>query len=113
MTGRAAKWDGDAGVEEQQFRLLVASVKDYAIFLLDPEGHVRSWNVGAHQIKGYLADEVIGKHISIFYTPEDLAAGKPGALLNTARTEGRVEDEGWRVRKDGSRNRGARSPVEG
>jgi PAS domain S-box-containing protein len=103
VTLRAAKSDGPSGIEEQQFRLLVASVRDYAIFLLDPEGHVRSWNAGAQQIKGYLADEVIGQHISIFYTPEDLAAGKPRALLDAAAAQGRVEDEGWRVRKGGGR----------
>jgi PAS domain S-box-containing protein len=103
VTRRAATSDGHSGIEEQQFRLLVASVKDYAIFLLDPEGHVRSWNAGAQQIKGYLADEVIGKHVSIFYTPEDLAAGKPRALLDAAAAQGRVEAEGWRVRKGGSR----------
>ena len=103
MIRGAGTSDGGSGIEEQQFRLLVASVKDYAIFILDPEGHVRSWNAGAQQIKGYLAHEVIGKPISIFYTPEDMAAGKPGALLDAALAEGRVEDEGWRVRKNGSR----------
>ena len=86
-----------------QFELLVATVKDYAIFLLDPTGHVASWNAGAQHIKGYVANEVIGKHISSFYTPEDVAQGRPKALLDTAVAQGRVEDEGWRVRKDGSR----------
>jgi PAS domain S-box-containing protein len=90
-------------IEEHQFELLVASVKDYAIVMLDPEGHVTSWNAGAQQIKGYRADEVIGKHMSIFYPPEDVARGRPRALLDAALAQGRVEDEGWRLRKDGSR----------
>src|SRR6267143_1004773 len=83
--------------------LSVASVMDYAIFMLDPEGIVTSWNVGAERAKGYRADEAIGRSFSIFYTPEDQAAGRPLHLLRRARDEGRVEDEGWRVRKDGSR----------
>jgi PAS domain S-box-containing protein len=85
------------------FDRLVASVKDYAIFLLDPGGHVATWNSGARLIKGYAAEEVIGKHISLFYTPEDLARRWPQVLLEAAAREGRAEDEGWRVRKDGSR----------
>ena len=76
--------NGNLPIAEHQFQLLVASVKDYAIFMLDPSGHVRSWNAGAQQIKGYLADEVIGKHISIFYTPEDVARGRPKTLLEAA-----------------------------
>ncbi|MCG2595672.1 PAS domain S-box protein [Ramlibacter sp. XY19] len=87
---------------EERFRLLVDSVRDYAIFMLDPDGKVRSWNAGAQAIKGYRADEIIGRHFTVFYTPQDLEAGKPEAELATARAEGRVEDEGWRVRKDGS-----------
>jgi PAS domain S-box-containing protein len=90
-------------VAEEPFQLLIASVKDYAIFMLDPDGHVASWNTGAELIKGYGSEEVLGKSIAIFYTPEDQARGKPQALLATAQLEGRVEDEGWRVRKDGSR----------
>jgi PAS domain S-box-containing protein len=93
---------GAAG-EEQRFELLVASIKDYAIFLLDPSGCVATWNAGARLIKGYLPEEIIGKHISIFYTPEDRARGRPQALLDQAIADGRVEDEGWRVRKDGVR----------
>jgi len=89
-------------IEEHHFELLVASVRDYAIFMLDPAGHVTSWNAGAQQIKGYRADEVIGKHMSIFYPPEDVAGGRPRALLDAALAQGRVEDEGWRLRKDGS-----------
>ena len=89
--------------DEQRFELLVASIKDYAIFLLDPSGRVATWNAGARLIKGYLPEEIIGKHISIFYTPEDRARGRPQALLDRAIADGRVEDEGWRVRKDGIR----------
>src|SRR5262249_31151547 len=78
-------------------------VKDYAIFLLDPEGNIATWNPGARAIKGYEASEIIGQHHSRFYTPEDLSAGKPARLLSAAAKEGRVEDLGFRVRKDGSR----------
>jgi PAS domain S-box-containing protein len=85
------------------FRLLVDSVQDYAIFMLDPGGRVASWNRGAQKIKGYSAPEIVGQHFSVFYTPEDVARGKPRAELALAATEGRTEDEGWRVRKDGSR----------
>nr|WP_325540405.1 PAS domain S-box protein [Ramlibacter sp.] len=87
---------------EQRLRLLVESVRDYAIFMLDPEGFVRSWNGGAQAIKGYTADEVIGRHYRMFYTPEEAAMGKPERKLALARDQGRVEDEGWRVRKDGT-----------
>ena len=87
---------------EERFRLLVEQVKDYAIFVLDPRGVINSWNQGARRMKGYSADEVIGKHFSIFYTPEDLAARKPERELSTAIQEGRYEEEGWRVKKDGS-----------
>ena len=89
--------------ETRRFRLLVESVKDYAIFILDPGGHVRTWNVGAERIKGYRADEIIGKHFSIFYPPEDIAAHKTERELEIAIREGRFEEEGWRIRKDGSR----------
>jgi PAS domain S-box-containing protein len=85
------------------FRLLVQSVVDYAIFRLSPEGIIETWNIGAERLKGYSATEIIGKSFENFYTPEDRADGRPKRLLNIARTEGRVEDEGWRVRKDGSR----------
>jgi PAS domain S-box-containing protein len=85
------------------YRLLIESVVDYAIFMLDPQGHVASWNRGAEKIKGYRATEIVGAHFSKFYTPEDIAAGKPERELETARELGRVEDEGWRIRKDGSR----------
>jgi PAS domain S-box-containing protein len=89
--------------EEERMRLLVESIRDYAVFLLDSTGHVRSWNNGAQIIKGYRADEIIGKHISTFYAPEERDRGKPEHLLGIAVRDGRVEDEGWRVRKDGSR----------
>ena len=88
---------------EVSFRLLVESVKDYAIFMLDPEGRVATWNRGAEIIKGYRAGEIVGKHFSRFYIPEDVEARKPEQELETATTTGRCEDEGWRVRKDGSR----------
>jgi PAS domain S-box-containing protein len=88
---------------EERFRLLVDSTNDYAIFMLDPGGHVASWNPGAERIKGYSADEIIGKHFSTFYTPEAIASGWPQHELVEAARVGRFEDEGWRVRKDGSR----------
>src|SRR4051812_3219960 len=88
---------------EERLRLMVDSVKDYAIFMLDADGHVATWNEGARRTKGYSAEEIIGKHISTFYGPEDAARGKPRKLLGIAAAEGRVEDEGWRVRKDGTR----------
>ncbi|MFO1057109.1 MAG: PAS domain S-box protein [Dongiaceae bacterium] len=88
---------------EEQFRLLVQGVTDYAIFMLDPAGRVASWNVGAERIKGYRPEEIVGEHFSRFYTAEDRAASVPAAGLETARREGRWESEGWRVRKDGSR----------
>jgi PAS domain S-box-containing protein len=87
----------------EELALLVDAVQDYAIFLLSPEGIIRSWNTGAERTMGYDEDEVIGKHFSIFYGPEDLEARKPQHELETAESEGRVEDEGWRLRKDGQR----------
>ena len=90
---------------ERRFRLLVEGVVDYAIYLLDPDGIITNWNKGAQRIKGYLADEIVGQHFSIFYTPEDKAAGLPEEALGTASREGRFAAEGWRVRKDGSRFR--------
>ncbi|MFL6200205.1 MAG: PAS domain S-box protein, partial [Thermoanaerobaculia bacterium] len=88
---------------EERFRLLVESIKDYALFMLDPEGRIVSWNAGARALKGYRADEVIGRHFSLFYPSEAIARGWPEHELETAIAEGRFEDEGWRVRKDGSR----------
>jgi formate hydrogenlyase transcriptional activator len=87
---------------EERFRLLVAEVKDYAIFMLDPHGRVQTWNEGAEKIKGYRAEEIVGQHFSRFYTPEDIERGKPEESLRVAATQGRWEDESWRVRKDGS-----------
>jgi PAS domain S-box-containing protein len=87
---------------EERFRLLVQGVKDYAIFMLNPAGVVQSWNSGAELIKGYRSDEVIGRHFSMFYQEQDLRAGKPEAELKLALEKGRAEEEGWRVRKDGS-----------
>jgi PAS domain S-box-containing protein len=88
---------------EDRFRLLVEGVQDYAIFMLDTDGRVRNWNNGAKRIKGYESAEIIGKHFSCFYPEEDLRNGKPDWELEVAAKEGRFEDEGWRVRKDGSR----------
>jgi hypothetical protein len=87
---------------EERFRLLVESVRDYAIFMLDPAGIVLTWNAGAERFKGYTADEIIGQHFSRFYPPEALASGLPAHELDVARVTGSFEDEGWRVKKDGS-----------
>jgi PAS domain S-box-containing protein len=86
----------------QIYQLMVESVRDYAIFMLDPNGHVASWNQGAQRIKGYTADEIIGRHFSTFYTAEDIASGKPARELKIATRKGKYEEEGTRVRKDGS-----------
>lgn len=90
---------------EQRFRLLVQGVKDYAVYMLDADGYVSNWNPGAQAIKGYSADEIVGKHFSSFYTEEDRQAGEPERALRTAREAGKYEVEAWRVRKDGSRFR--------
>jgi PAS domain S-box-containing protein len=87
---------------EERFRLIVEGVADYGIFMLDPKGYITSWNPGAARIKGYAAHEIIGKHFSVFYSSEDLQADKPARELEAAIRNGRVEDEGWRVRKDRS-----------
>jgi PAS domain S-box-containing protein len=89
--------------DERRFELLVQAVTDYAIYMLDPTGHIISWNTGAERIKGYRSDEIIGRHFSAFFTEEDLAAGKPALALASALRTGRFEDEAWRVRKDGTR----------
>ena len=94
---------GHADEPAELYRLLVASVRDYAIFVLDARGYVLTWNVGAAQLKGYQAHEIIGQPFSVFYPPEEIAAGKPETQLRVASSEGRFEDEGWRLRKDGSR----------
>jgi len=88
---------------ERKFRLLVEGVIDYAIYMLDPDGIIINWNAGAKRIKGYEADEVVGRHFQMFYSPEDREAGLPAYSLETARKTGRFEAEGWRVRKDGSK----------
>ena len=88
---------------EERFRLLVEGASDYAIFMLDPEGRVATWNSGAERIKGYRAEEILGQHFSKFYPQESVERGKPQHELEVASAEGRYEDEGWRIRKDGSR----------
>src|SRR5437764_1453476 len=93
----------DVATHGEELALLVDAVEDYAIFLLSPTGEIRSWNVGATRTMGYQAGEAVGKNFSIFYPDEDLANDKPGYELRTAADTGRVEDEGWRVRKDGTR----------
>lgn len=92
-----------ANNELQQFRRMVLGVRDYAIFLLDPGGHVTTWNAGAERINGYTAEEIVGRHFSTFYTDADRARDHPAEELRIASAEGRYEEEGWRVRKDGSR----------
>jgi PAS domain S-box-containing protein len=88
---------------EEPFRLFVSNVKDYALLMLDPDGRVATWNAGAERIKGYRAEEIVGQHFSRFYTPEDIERGKPARELEITAEQERFEDEGWRVRKDGSR----------
>ena len=100
MTKAAA---GEGVHDEDRYRLLVNAITDYAIYMLDPEGRVVSWNAGAERFKGYTSPEIVGEHFSRFYTPEDQAAGLPARALGQAATEGRFEQEGWRVRKDGAR----------
>jgi PAS domain S-box-containing protein len=89
--------------DEQRFQLLVTGIRDYAIYLLDPEGFINSWNAGAERFKGYATQEIIGQHFSVFYTEADRLVGKPTRALQIAREEGKFEDEGWRVRRDGTR----------
>ena len=89
--------------DARQFQLLVQSVVDYAIYLLDPQGRIARWNPGGHRIKGFTREEVLGRHFSMFYTQEDIDAGEPQRALRTAAETGKYEKEGWRVRKDGSR----------
>ena len=88
---------------DERLRLIVEGVRDYAIFMLDPQGNVATWNLGAQVNKGYLAEEILGRHFSVFYSQEDIDRGWPGRELELALRDGRFEDEGWRVRKDGSR----------
>jgi len=102
-TEELARTNESLRLTEERFRLLVAGVRDYAILMLDPDGHVISWNAGAERIKGYRAEEIIGQHFSRFYPREDVEGGKPAQELRTAASAGQCEDEGWRVRQDGSR----------
>src|SRR5688572_25231594 len=90
-------------LDPKLYQLMAERVSDYAIFLLDPQGYILSWNAGAAAIKQYRPAEVIGRHFSIFYTPADIDRDWPAFELKRAITEGRFEDEGWRLRKDGSR----------
>jgi PAS domain S-box-containing protein len=94
---------GRRKIDDESLRSLVDGLQDYAIFMLAPDGTVVSWNAGAERIKGYRVDEVVGRHFSIFYPPEDLDDGKPELELGIAVREGRFEGEGWRIRKDGTR----------
>ncbi len=94
---------GKQALHAEAYRLLVQAVSDYAIFMLDPEGNIMSWNQGAEHIKGYMANEVIGRHFSIFYPEEDIEAKKPQRELELAKLNGHVRDEDWRVRKNGER----------
>jgi PAS domain S-box-containing protein len=97
---RPEQWLGNC---EERYRLLVEQVQDYGIFMLAKDGRIISWNAGAEQIKGYQANEIVGRHFSVFYTAEDIQSGKPDNELRLAAQEGRIEDEGWRLRKDGTR----------
>lgn len=102
LTGQRAA-QADLIESERRFRYLVEGVVDYAIYMLDVNGTVTNWNRGAERIKGYRAEEIIGRHFSTFYTPEDRRAGRPARALERALRDGRFESEGWRVRKDGGR----------
>src|SRR6201985_1916372 len=99
---KAGTQQRDLFESERSFRLLVENVADYALYMLDPTGVVNSWNIGAQRIKGYLPSEILGQHFSRFYTETDRANGKPARALGIAEQHGRYEEEGWRVRKDGT-----------
>ena len=90
-------------LNDQQLRSIIESVRDYALYLLDRDGHVVTWNPGGERIKGYTAEEILGKHFSRFFTQEDIDRGRPAELLRLASTRGRIEEQAWRIRKDGSR----------
>jgi PAS domain S-box-containing protein len=102
MLGKDKQQQRDLFESERSFRLLVENVVDYALYMLDPTGIITSWNVGGQRIKGYAPEEIVGQHFSRFYTETDRANGKPARALNIAREQGRYEEEGWRVRKDGT-----------
>jgi PAS domain S-box-containing protein len=102
MVGKDKQQQRDLFETERSFRLLVEGVVDYALYMLDPTGIVTSWNVGGQRIKGYSPEEIVGRHFSRFYTEADRANGKPTRALQIAREQGRYEEEGWRVRKDGT-----------
>ena len=89
--------------DERRYQYLISGINDYAIYMLDPQGRVSSWNAGANRFKGYVAQEILGQHFSRFYTEEDRASGLPARALATALRAGKYEAEGWRVRKDGTR----------
>src|SRR5437868_2325557 len=103
IDSRLAREFATSDPADAQFRLLVESVSDYAIYLLDPKGRVMSWNAGAERIKGYAAREILGRHFSLFYPAEDRAAGRPDHMLEHAAKDGRISAQGWRLRKDGGR----------
>jgi PAS domain S-box-containing protein len=99
---RGLRLSPGADLDSAYYRLLVETVRDYAIFMLDVTGHIISWTTGAEHLKGYTRAEILGRHFSVFYPPADIVADKPGRELEVAARDGRVEDEGWRIRKDGS-----------
>ena len=101
MFGKDKQKQRDLFESERNFRLLVEGVADYALYMLDPDGTITSWNIGGERIKGYAPAEILGEHFSRFYTEADRANGKPRRALQIAREQGRYEEEGWRVRKDG------------
>src|SRR5690606_33149505 len=100
--GEVRRNGGGLSSTEREFRMLVQGVRDYAIYMLDPDGHITNWNAGAELIKGYTADEIIGRHFSTFYTEEDQLRGEPQRSLEAAVRENTFQNEAWRVRKDGS-----------
>src|SRR6201996_5591444 len=102
MFGKDQEQQRDLFESERSFRLLVENVADYALYMLDPTGIITSWNIGGERIKGYSSAEILGQHFSRFYTETDRANGKPARALRIAREQGRYEEEGWRVRKDGT-----------
>ncbi|MBW0007389.1 MAG: PAS domain S-box protein, partial [Sphingomonas sp.] len=103
LSGLATTEKAKERISDEAFRRLVESIVDYAIYMLDPNGRVTSWNPGAERIKGYGPDEIVGEHFSRFYSDEDREADTPKKVLDIARRDGRFEGEGWRVRKDGTR----------